>query len=170
MSIVIVRDKWIGSLDVLDAGTSRKAETGGVFESETFSSFLSVGVAGVGAMTSLILDLVKPAKLRALSPSQPLLLDGRVFWLTEELPPVVESERVLVLLRAKEEDFRLECRAEEEVSKVRVLDKDKSTAGLNVPAAGAVEAGGVCELETFSSFPSAGMLRVGTTLDLVKAA
>lgn len=95
---------------MLDAGTLTEVETGCVFESETFSSFLSVRVARVGIITSLILDLVKPAKLRALSPSQPLLLDGRVLWLTEELPPAVEySERVLVLLRATEDDFRLEC-------------------------------------------------------------
>ena len=78
-SSVRVRDKRIGSL-VLDVGTVRKAESGDVRESETSSSLPLVRVARVGTMISLTLDpldLVKPAKLRALSPSQPLLLDGR---------------------------------------------------------------------------------------------
>lgn len=67
-------DKSTAGLDVPDAGTVRKVETGGVGESETFSSFPSVGVVRVVGTT---LDLVTPARLRVPSPSHPLLLDGR---------------------------------------------------------------------------------------------
>lgn len=66
-------DKSTAGLDVPDAGTVRKVETGGVGESETFSSFPSVGVVRVVGTT---LDLT-PARLRVPSPSHPLLLDGR---------------------------------------------------------------------------------------------
>jgi hypothetical protein len=125
-------------------------------------------------MISLILDpldLVKPAKLRALSPSQPLLLDGRALWLTGEVLPVAEcSETVLFLLKIKEDDFRLECRGdEEEVSKVRVCDSDKSTASLDVLDVGTVtkvETGEVFGSETLSSLPSVGVARIGTMTSL----
>jgi hypothetical protein len=80
-------DKSTAGLDVLHAATVTKVESGGVCESGAFSS---VGVARVGTMTSLTLDLVKPAKLRAPPPSHPLLLDGLVLWPTEELLPKVE--------------------------------------------------------------------------------
>jgi hypothetical protein len=82
-------------------------------------------------------------------------------------------------LKTKEDDFR--CRGdEEEVSKVRVFDSDKSTAGLEVLDVGTVtkvETGDVFGSETLSSLPSVGVARIGTMtsltldpLDLVKLA
>ena len=72
------------------------------------------------------------------------------------------------------------CEGEEGVSKVRVCDRDKSTAGLEVLAVGTVtkvETGDGCESETFSSLLSAGVARIGTItsltlepLDLLKPA
>jgi hypothetical protein len=172
VSNVRVRDKPTAGLDVSDVGTVTKVETGGVCESETFSSLPLVGVARIGTMTSLTLDpldLVKPAKLRAPPPSHPLLLDGP---LTEKL--LGQSGTLPFLLKVKEDDFRLE----EGVSNVRVCDNDKSTAGLDV-AVGTVTKveTGVCESETFSSLPSVGVARIGTmtsltldSLDLIKPA
>ena len=187
VSNVRVRDKRTAGLGVSDVGTVTKVETGGVWEveeSETFSSLPSVAVARIGTMTSLTLDpldLVKPAQLRAPPPSHPLLLDGRVLRLTEELLSAVEQSGTLpFLLKAKEDDFRLVDRGDERVSNVRVCDSDKSTAGLDVSNIGTVtkvETGGVCESETFSSLPSVGVARIGTMasltldpLDLVKPA
>ena len=163
VSTVRVRDsdKSTAGLDVLDVGAVAKVETG---ESETFSSSPSVCVARIGKMTSLTsdsLDLVKPAKLRAPPPSQPLLLDGRVLWLTGELIEG-QSETLPFLLKAKEDDFGLVGRGDEGISNVRVRDIDKSTAGLDMLDVGTVtkvETGGVCGLGTFSSLPSA---RIGT--------
>ena len=171
VSNVRVRDKRSGSLDVLEVGTVTKVESGGVCESETFSSLPSVGVTRDGMMTSLSLgpiDPVKPAQLRALSPSHPLLLDGR---LTEELLPAVAlSETPPFLLKPKEDDFCFVWRDEEEVSKVRVCDRDKSTAGLDdldVGTVTKVETGGVCGSETLSSLPSVGVARIGTMTSLI---
>jgi hypothetical protein len=175
-SDVRVRDKGTESFNLLGAGTVSKVASGGVCESRAFSSLPSLEVARVGTMTSLSLCLVKPAKLPP--PSHPLLLDGRAFWLTDELLPAVEtSETAFFLLKVREDDFCIACRGDEGVSKVRVRDSDKSTAGLDVSDAGTVtkvESGGVCESGTFSSLASVGVARVGTmtslTLDLVKPA
>ena len=164
--------KPTADLEVLDVGTVTKVETGGVWEveEETFSSLPSVGVARIGTMTSLTLDplnLVKPAKLRALPPSHPLLLDGRALRLTEELLPAVgQSETLRFLLKAKEDDFRLVWEDEEGVSNVRVFDSDKPTADLEVLEVGTVtkvDTGGVCES---SSLLWVGVARIGTMTSL----
>ena len=175
LSNVRVRDKRTAGLGVLDVGTVTKVETGGVCGSVIFSS---VCVARIGTMTSLTLDpldLVKPAKLRAPPPSQPLLLDGRALRLTGELLPAVgQSETLPFLLKVREDDFD---RRDEGVSNVRVRDSDKSTAGLDVLDVGAVAKVERVELETFSSSPSVCVARIGKTtsltsdsLDLVKPA